>query len=99
MELSMGIVKIEISVPEGVKALSKFKKNRLKAFEEITSEVKESVSKAIGQLLNTEMTLFLGEKDQSDNKKNGYKERDYTLKGVGTIRVKMPQDRKARFKS
>ena len=99
MELIMGIVKVEISIPEGVKALTKFKENRLKAFEELTSEVKQSVSRAIGQLLNTEMTIFLGEKEQSDNKKNGYKERDYALKGIGTVRLKMPQDRKARFKS
>lgn len=99
MELSMGIVKIEISVPEGVKALTKFKENRLKAFEEIAIEIKESVSKAIGRLLNTEMTLFLGKKEQLDNKRNGFKERDYTIKNIGTIRVKMPQDRKGRFKS
>ena len=99
MEINMGIIKIEVSVPEGLKALSKFKENRIKAFEEITTEVKESVSRAVNGLLNTEMTIFLGEKDQSDNKRNGYKERDYTLKGVGTVRLKMPQDRKSRFKS
>lgn len=99
MEISMGIIKVEISIPEGIKALSKFKENRIRAFEEITSEVKESVSKAINGLLNTEMTVFLGEPDQTDNKRNGHKERNYTLKGIGSIRLKMPQDRKSRFKS
>ncbi len=45
------------------------------------------------------MSLFLGDPDQNDNKKNGFKEKDYTLKGVGTIRIKQPQDRKSRFES
>ncbi len=29
------------------------------------------------------MSLFLGDPDQNDNKKNGFKEKDYTLKGWG----------------
>ena len=45
------------------------------------------------------MSLFLEEADQSDNKRNGFKERDFTIKGVGTIRIMLPQDRKARFES
>lgn len=45
------------------------------------------------------MSLFLGEPDQADNKRNGYEERDYVLKGVGALRVRMPIDRKRRFES
>jgi putative transposase len=97
--VSDGIIKIEINIPEALKAVSKFKENRLKTFEEITLDIKKSVSKIINSLLNTEMTLFLGEKDQAINKRNGYKEKDYTLKEVGTINVRVPQDRKSRFKS
>lgn len=95
----MGIIKIEISLPEAVKSVTRFKENRLQALESLSRELRDSASCAINQLLNTEMTLFLGKEDQSDNKRNGYKEKDYTLKGIGTIRVKMPQDRKAQFAS
>ena len=45
------------------------------------------------------MSVFLGEPDQSDNKRNGYKEREYALKHVGAIRLRMPQDRRGRFES
>jgi putative transposase len=45
------------------------------------------------------MSLFLGQADQADNKRNGFKERDFSLKGIGTIRINFPQDRKARFES
>ena len=99
MNVNMGIIKIEVNLPEAVQAVEEFRKNRMKAFESITSELKQAVGSAVNTLLQTEMTLFLGKADQADNKRNGYKERDYALKGVGCIRLKMPKDRKSQFKS
>lgn len=99
MEFIIGIIKVEISVPEAIKSVTKFKQNWLKALESLSNDLRESACHIINQLLNTEMAIFLGEKEQSDNKKNGYKDKDYTLKGVGTIRIKVPQDRKSEFKS
>jgi putative transposase len=95
----MSIIKVEISVPEAVKAVQRFKENRTQALNELTNEIKVSFKKTIDTILDTEMTLFLGEADQQDNKRNGYKEKDYTIKGLGTIRLKVPQDRKSQFNS
>lgn len=95
----MSIIKFQVSVPEAVKAIGQFKENRLKAFNQFSDDLRTSVEDTINHLLNLEMSLFLGEPDQADNKRNGYKERDFTLKGIGTIRVNFPQDRKARFES
>ena len=99
MERDLSIVKFEINIPEALKSIAKFRENRVKAFEEFTSEVKQSVANAINQLLNAEMTVFLGGEDKADNKRNGYKEKEYALKGVGTVRLKIPQDRCSRFES
>ena len=57
------------------------------------------MSGAINQLLQTEMTLFLGRPDQERNKRNGYQEREYALKGIGAVRIRMPVDRRREFKS
>jgi putative transposase len=95
----MGIIKVEISMPEATQALEAFKRNRIQAFEAITSELRSAVSGAINNLLHTEMTIFLGKPEQSGNKRNGYKEREYALKGVGCIRLRMPQDRQGQFES
>ncbi len=95
----MSIVKFQISIPEAVKAISQFKDNRLKAFSQVSEDLRSTAEETINQLLNLEMSLFLGEADQSDNMRNGFKERDFTLKGIGTIRIKLPQDRKSRFES
>jgi putative transposase len=99
MQLNMGIIKVEINVPEAVRALEEFRTNRKKALESIATSVKEAVSTSLNQLLHAEMTLFLGRPDQTDNKRNGYYERTYALKGIGAVSVKMPLDRKSRFES
>ena len=99
MQVNMGIIKIEVSLPEAAQALEEFGRNRVQAFEAITSELKSAVSNAFNNLLQAEMTLFLGKPEQSGNKRNGYEEREYALKGVGCIRIRMPQDRKSQFKS
>lgn len=99
MTLSMGIVKIEVKIPELAKALEAFKENRVRALEALTAEVRSAVTNTFHHLLNAEMTLFLGEPDQGDNKRNGYQEREYALKGVGSLRIRVPVDRKRKFAS
>ncbi len=99
MKLQMGIIKIEIKIPELVKALDAFRENRMNALEHLTNEIKDEVSQLFNKLLQTEMELFLGSPDQKDNKRNGYEEREYALKGIGCVRVRQPVDRKRKFKS
>jgi putative transposase len=99
MTVDMGIIKVVVNVPEAVQAIESFRKNRVQAFEAIANELKAAVGEAMNALLHTEMTLFLGKSEEAGNKRNGYKERDFALKGVGSIRLRMPQDRKSRFES
>ena len=99
MKTEVGIIKVEISVPEAIQAIEQFRENRLKAFEALTTEVRAAVGNAIDNLLHTEMSLFLGKPEQSGNKRNGYKEREYALKGVGCVQIRMPKDRLSRFSS
>jgi putative transposase len=99
MKLRMGIIKVEIKIPELVQALESFKVNRVGTLEAISSEIRSSVSDFFNSLLKTEMDLFLGRADQTSNKRNGFREREYALKGVGCLRIRMPTDRKRSFKS
>ena len=99
MQIGMGIIKLEVRMPEVSRAVEEFKQNRIKAFESLSNEVRSLVSNTINQLLCSEMTIFLGRPDQSQNKRNGYEDREYALKGVGCVRIRMPVDRKSEFKS
>lgn len=95
----MSIIKFEFSIPEVVQAVSRFHENRLRALESVAHEVRASLGNIFNQLLDTEMALFIGKADQFGNKRNGYLEKDYTLKGLGTIRIRVPRDREGNFKS
>lgn len=95
----MSIVKVEIKPQEAQKAIFAFAENRIAALEGLTSMLRSTCSEVINGLLVAEIDLFLGKPEESDNKKNGFRERDYTLKGIGTIRVKLPTDRKRRYSS
>lgn len=99
MEQKMGIIKIEVNIAEMATAIEAFKVNRRKALETITTELRQATSDAFNRLLHAEMTLFLGRADGEKNKRNGYEERQYALKGVGALRIRMPVDRKSTFQS
>ena len=99
MHLRMGIIKVEIKIPELVKALESFKENRMAALETLSGEIQSSMSEFFNSLLKAEMDLFLGRPEQASNKRNGFKEREYALKGVGCLRIRLPLDRQRKFKS
>lgn len=99
MRIDMSIAKFEFSFPELKKAVEAFQKDRIKAFDQMIDGAKNAISSSINQVLNAEIEIFLGTPGQEGNKKNGYSERNYALKGVGTLRVKVPIDRKNLFKS
>lgn len=97
---SMPIVKLEVSIPELRKSLEQFTKNRFNALSMISEEVRAAVSSTFDQLLKAELEVFLGDSKQQDNKRNGYlPTREYVLKGVGAIRVRVPRDRNGEFQS
>jgi putative transposase len=97
--LEMGIIKVEVNLPELKEAITSLEQGRKKFFELLSHEIKSAATSAIEQVLDTEITVFLGKSSENDNKRNGYKVRSYALKGIGGISFKMPKDRKSRFKS
>jgi len=97
--LSMGIIKVEIKIPELARALEEFRANRVKSLETLSTEVRNVFSESLNRLLNAEMTVFLGRADQLENKRNGFQDREYAVKGIGCVRIRMPVDRRRAFKS
>ena len=97
--LDMGIIKVEVNFPELREAVTSLQQGRKNFFELLTKELKVAASSAIEQVLSSEMTFFLGKSSESDNKRNGFHSREYALKGLGGISLRMPVDRKRRFES
>lgn len=96
----MSIIKLEVRLRGIPRAIQAFKEDRKRALEVFSDEIRNVVRQGFDQLLNAEIDFFLGSPEQSDNKRNGYfPEREYALKGIGCIRVRVPRDRKNRFES
>ena len=81
MRLKLSIARFEVSVPELKLAVEGFAQNRIKALESVVEDGRRVIADFLNQAMHAEMTLFLGKPNEADNKRNGYEERDYTLKG------------------
>jgi|GEM_PF-3434670 len=97
--LGMGIIKVKVNFLELKEALGSLEEGRKKVFELLGKEIKSATASAINQILKSEITLFLGKNSEKDNKRNGFKTRNYAIKDIGGITIKMPTDRKSRFES
>jgi hypothetical protein len=95
----MPILKVELNLSEVREALAQFGKDRKAALEQFGVSIKQAAETTLNQLMRSELSLFLGREDQADNKRNGYETRSYALKGIGSLQIRVPVDRKRRFES
>jgi len=97
-------MKVEISIPEVVSIFKEIQQKPENIFEMIRVEIKESVGQYLSRLMDMERTEFLGrqwyEHAQGDvNHRNGSYSRNFTLKGIGAVKVDVPRDRKGEFET
>jgi putative transposase len=95
-------MKMEITVTEAVELINQIHKQPDSLFEMIRATVKDNVGQYLSELMETEMSHFLG-RDRyqrikgQNNHRNGSYPRNYTLKGIGPVNVKVPRDRDGQF--
>jgi len=97
-------MKVEISVPEVVKIFKEIQEQPENLFEMIRVEIRENVGEYLSRLMDMERTQFLGreryEHGQGDvNHRNGSYPRNFTLKGIGQVNVRVPRDREGAFET
>lgn len=94
-----------VNVPE----IRKYIKNIVQApgnlFHQLRIDVRKSVGDYISLLMEAELSLHIGRdryersKETQPNYRNGHYERNFTLKGIGEIQVRVPRDRAGTFQS
>ena len=95
-------MKMEITVTEAMELINEIHKQPDSIFEMIRADVKENVGVYLSELMETELTDFLGRnryeriKGES-NHRNGSYGRKFTLKGIGEVGIKVPRDRSGEF--
>ena len=95
---------MEITVTEALELINEIRKQPNHLFEMIRADVKESVGRYMSELMDTELTDFLGRKryeriEGNNNHRNGSYARKYTLKGIGEVAVRVPRDRNGDFET
>ena len=97
-------MKMEITVTEALELINEIRKQPGNLFEMIRADVKQSVSRYMSELMDVELTDFLGREryervEGKCNHRNGSYPRKYTLKGIGEVSVRVPRDRNGEFET
>jgi putative transposase len=97
-------MQVEISVPEIIEVFKEIQATPEKLFEMIRFNVQEEVGSYLSQMMDLELTQFLKRKRYQrlpggSNHRNGGYHRQFTLKGIGAVEVKVPRDRKSQFQT
>jgi len=95
-------MKMEITVTEAVELINEMYHQPDALFETIRADVKDSVGQYLSELMETELSSFLGRDryervEGESNHRNGSYGRKFTLKGIGEVDLKVPRDRKGEF--
>jgi putative transposase len=97
-------VEIKISVPEVVSLMKEVQENPARIFEMVTMNVQKDVGEYLTNLMKAELTHFLGREEYERRKgianhRNGSYPRDFCIKGIGEVAVKVPRDRNGEYRT
>ena len=97
-------MKLEITVSEISEIIKTIQEGPERIFEMIRFDVRESVGKYLSEMMGVELSHFLKREyyehgQGAVNHRNGHYCRNFTLKGVGSVDVKVPRDRWGEFRS
>lgn len=99
MGLIEALMKIVVKVSNVVVLAQQFRKAPALAMQQLVTQVRQVVSETLERVMDAELELHLGEENDPSNKRNGYRERQFAIKGVGAVKVRVPRDRKGTFES
>jgi len=93
---------VEISVPEVMELFNEICLAPEKLFEMMRLDLRKAAGEYLTGLLGEELTIHLGRKKYERckitiNHRNGSYPRQFTVKGIGEVKVKMPRDRQGTF--
>ena len=97
-------MKLEITVSEVKEIFKAIEKQPEQLFEMIRMDLRETVGQFLTAMMNAELTHFLGRGfyehgEDGVNHRNGSYDRNFALKGVGEVHVKVPRDRRGDFRT
>ena len=97
-------MKVEISVSEVVQVFKEIQEQPGKILEMVRADMPKAAGGYLSELMQLELTRFLGRQPyervaEESNHRNGSYPRSFTLKSIGEVGVKVPRDRKGKYKT
>lgn len=99
MGLGEARMKIAVKVHDVVALARRFREAPGAAMQQLVVQVREVVVDTLERVMDAEIDLHLGEEADRRNKRNGYCTRSFALKGIGSITLRVPRDRKGTYDS
>jgi putative transposase len=93
------LMRLVIRVADFVELARKFEDSPAAAMQEVVTQMRSGVKDVLERAMDAEIEVFLGQPQESENKRNGFASRTYGIKGVGSLTLRVPRDRAGRFSS
>lgn len=93
------LMKIVVRIADVVQLAKRFEESPGLAMREVVTEMRAGVRDVLERVMAAEIELFLGRGEEAGNKRNGFVSRAFGIKGVGTVKLRVPRDRAGRFSS
>jgi transposase-like protein len=93
------LMKLVVRIGDVVELAKRFEESPSLAMREVVEQAREAVKETLERVMDAEISLFLGQESEGDNKRNGFTTRSFGIKGVGMVTMRVPRDRKGRFET
>src|SRR5271155_3373365 len=91
------VMKIVVRISDVFALAKRFEESPTAAMREVVAEMRAGVGDLLERVMAAEIEVFLGRGEEAGNKRNGFVSREYGIKGVGTVKLRVPRDRAGRF--
>ena len=97
------MLKVQVSFPElkaQAQAIRAMAQNPMTTLQALAGDLRPRFAEWMNDLMKAELALHLGRdlyerRPGSTNHRNGYRSRQFTVKGLGTLQLRIPRDREA----
>ena len=101
------MITINVNLPEVRNYFKEIQKKPGEVLNLIRCELPQRFGRYINRLMDVEIELFLGRKRYERNRgrrkalnyRNGHRDREFTVKGIGSLSLSIPRDRKGEYKT
>lgn len=99
------MIKVESNIAETRSMFNQIMSNPEKVFDLVRFDIRQMAERVLSEIMKEELTLFLGrekyERQQipAKNHRNGFYEKNYTVKNIGELALQIPRDRRGEFSS